>query len=82
MQQRNARAVLALGCAVALLLPILSIFDDDFFDRDAFDELAVAVAAFVVAAALIALAFVEPLPRSRARYPLVILTDPRSPPRA
>ena len=82
MQQRSVRAVLALGCAVALLLPILSIFDDDFFDRDAFDELAVAVTAFVVAIALIAMAFVEPLPRAFSRYPLVILSDPRSPPRA
>ena len=82
MQQRSVRAVLVLGCAVALLLPILSIFDDDFFDRDAFDELAVVVSTFVIAAAFIALAIVEPAARSRARYPLVILTDPRSPPRA
>ena len=82
MQQRAVRAVFAIGCAVALLLPILSIFDDDLFDRDAFDELALAVGAFVVSAALIALAFVEPRPRSLARYPLVILSDPRSPPRA
>ena len=67
---------------MALLLPILSIFDDDFFDRDLFDQLAVAVAAFTVAIALVALAFIEPLPRAFARYPLVILSDPRSPPRA
>ena len=81
MQQRTVRAVFAIGCAVALLLPILSIFDDDFFDRDAFDELAVAVSAFVVAAALVALALIEPQPRSRACFALVILSDPRSPPR-
>jgi hypothetical protein len=82
MQQRSVRAVLIFGCAVALLLPILSIFDDDFFDRDAFDELAVVVAAFVVAAAFVALAVIDPLPRAFSRYPLVILSDPRSPPRA
>ena len=82
MQQRNIRAVLAVGCAVALLLPILSIFDDDFGDRDAFDSLAVVVSAFVVTAALIALALVETERRSLARYPLVTLADPRSPPRA
>jgi hypothetical protein len=82
MQQRNVRAVFAIGCAVALLLPILSIFDDDFFDRDAFDELAVVVAAFVVAAVFFALAIIEPQPRAFACYQLVILSDPRSPPRA
>ena len=82
MQQRSARLIFALGCAVALLLPILSIFDDDFFDRDAFDELAVVVTAFVIAATFVALAVVESQQRSFARYPLVILSDPRSPPRA
>src|SRR5262249_27927519 len=82
MQQRNVRAVIALGCAVALLLPILSIFDDDFFDRDAFDELAVIVPAFVITAALIALAMIEPSSRVFPRYGLVIHSAPRSPPRA
>ena len=82
MQQRHARAIIALGCAVALLLPVLSIFDDDFGDRDAFDAPALAVAGFVIAAALIALALIESQPRSLARYPLVTLSDPRSPPRA
>jgi hypothetical protein len=82
MQQRNARAVIALGCAVALLLPILSIFDNDFFDRDAFDELFVAVVVFTVTAALIALAFIDPQPKPFTTYRLVILSDPRSPPRA
>jgi len=77
MQQRSVRAVLIIGCAAALLLPILSIFDDDFFDRDAFDELAI-----VVAAAFIALATIDPQSRAFAHYPLVILSDPRSPPRA
>ena len=83
MQQRTRRAIIALGCAVALLLPILSIFDDDFFDRDTFDELAaVLVLAFAIFAALIALATVEPQRHSLARYRLATLTDPRSPPRA
>ena len=82
MQQRHVRAIVSLACAVALLLPILSIFDDDFFDRDAFDELAVVVAVFVITAALIALAFIEPQRRVFAHDRLVILTDPRSPPRA
>jgi len=82
MQQRSVRLVFAIGCAAALLLPVLSIFDDDFFDRDAFDELAIFVAAYVVAAVLIALAIIESQPRSFARYRLVILSDPRSPPRA
>ena len=82
MQKGRRRAILAIGCAFALLLPILSIFDDDFFDRDAFDELAIVVAAYVVAAVLIALAIIESQQRSFARYRLVILSDPRSPPRA
>jgi len=82
MQQRTVRAVFAVGCAVALLLPILSIFDDDFFDRDAFDELAVAVASFVIAAVLIAVAMMERQPPATARQRLVTPSDPRSPPRA
>jgi hypothetical protein len=82
MQQRTVCAIFALGCAVALLLPILSIFDDDFFDRDAFDELAVAVATFVVAAVFIAVAVIDRQPRVMARQRLVTPSDPRSPPRA
>jgi hypothetical protein len=81
-RQRTVRVLFALACAVALLLTVLSIFDDDFWDRDAFDELFVGVAAFVITAALIALAIIEPQPRTFAWYPLVIGTDPRSPPRA
>ena len=77
MQQRNVRAVLALGCAVALLLPILSSFDDDFLDGK--DFLAAEVVAAVV---LIALALVHPQQRSLARVTLTTLADPRSPPRA
>ena len=78
MQQRNARAVIALGCAVALLLPLVSIFDEDVLnDLDAF----LAVEA-VVLAALTALALVVAQPRSLARRTLAALTDPRSPPRA
>jgi hypothetical protein len=82
MQQRTVRAVFVLGCAVALLLPILSIFDNDFFDRDAFDELAVAVATFVVSAVFIAVAIIERQPPAMAWQRLVTLSDPRSPPRA
>ena len=82
MQQSSTRAVFAIGCAVALLLPVLSIFDDDFSDRDAFDALAVPVSAFVIAAMLVPIAFVEIERRSLARYPLATLADPRSPPRA
>ena len=36
----------------------------------------------VIAATFVALAVVESQQRSFARYPLVILSDPRSPPRA
>ena len=82
MQQRTVRAVFVVGCAVALLLPILSIFDDDFFDRDAFDELFIAVATFVIAAVFIAVAIIERQPPVMARQRLVTLSDPRSPPRA
>ena len=77
MQQRNA-AIIALGCAVALLLPLVSIFDEDVLnDLDAF----LAVEA-VVLAALTALALVIAQPRSLARFTLATLADPRSPPRA
>jgi hypothetical protein len=81
MQQRNVRAIVALGCAVALLLLVFTIFDDDFFDKDAFDELFVAVAAFVITAALMALALVETQRRPAAVVCLAVLSDPRSPPR-
>ena len=82
MQQRTQRVIIAVGCAVALLLPVLSIFDNDFNDRDAFDDLAVAVTTFVIATALVALAIVEPERRSRAQFLVATLSDPRSPPRA
>jgi hypothetical protein len=82
MQQRPVRILLIIGCCAALLLPILSIFDDDASDRDAFDTLALPVAAFIATAALTALGVTEPQRRSLARCPLVILSDPRSPPRA
>ena len=78
MQQRNARAVIAIGCAVALLLPLVSIFDDDVLDG----LNAVVVAEVVVLAALIALAAVHTQSHSLARVTLAALTDPRSPPRA
>jgi fumarate reductase subunit C len=82
MQQRSVRALFVIGCAVALLLPILSIFDDDSADRDAFDNLAVPVAVFIAVVVLTALSLVEPQRQSLARYPLATLADPRSPPRA
>ena len=82
MQQRSVRSLFAIGCAVALLLPILSIFDDEAADRDAFDNLAVPVGAFIAAVALTALSVVESQRPSLARYPLATLADPRSPPRA
>ncbi len=82
-QQRQRRAIIAIGCAVALLLPVVSIFDDDFFDRDTFDTLAaVLVATLVVSAGLTALTLVEPQRRSLVRYPRTTPCDPRSPPRA
>jgi peptidoglycan/LPS O-acetylase OafA/YrhL len=82
MQQRSVRTLFVLGCAVALLLPVLSLFDGDAADRDAFDNVALAVAAVVAAVALTALAVIEPQRRSLARWSLAVLTDPRSPPRA
>jgi len=82
MQQRSVRTIFAIGCAVALLLPVLSIFDEDASDRDALDYLALAVATFIAAAGLTVVAMVESQRRSLARYPLATLADPRSPPRA
>jgi len=78
LQQRNVRTVLAIGCAVALLLPLVAQFDDAFLaGLDA-----VIVAEVVGVAALIALATVHPQRHSLARVTLAALTDPRSPPRA
>ena len=83
MQRRNViRAIIAIGCAVALLLIVLTIFDNDFWDRDAFDELFVGVATFVIAAMLLAMTVIEQQRRILAPCRLVIRTDTRSPPRA
>ena len=83
MRQHNVvRAIFAIGCAVALLLIVLTIFDDDFWDHDAFDDLFLGVAAYVITAVLLAMMTLQPQRRVLAPFRLIIRTDPRSPPRA
>lgn len=78
MQQRNGFALVALGCAVALLLPLLALVDDDVVnDLGAF----VPVEA-VVLTAPVAVAAVTAQSHSLARFTLAALADTRSPPRA
>jgi len=80
--RRSMRVSFALGCALAILFPIVSVSDDLLPDRDAFEEaLALVVTAVILLIALVALARVAPLRLCFATLHLIPLTDPRSPPR-
>jgi len=78
----SRRVSLAIGCALALLFPIISVSDDLIADRDALEEaLALLVEAVILVVAFVAVAKVESIRPRRATLLLVPLTDPRSPPR-
>jgi hypothetical protein len=80
--QQSKRVSFALGCALAMLFPIVSVSDDLLPDREAFEEaLALVVNAVILLVALVALARVAPLRLCFAKLHLIPLTDPRSPPR-
>jgi len=80
--RRKGHAWVALGCALALLFPIVSL-SDDLADRDVLEEaLAIVVKAVTLAVTFVALGRIESLRPRRVTLSLIPLTDPRSPPRA
>jgi len=80
--RRSARALLALGCVLAVLFPIVSVSDDLMADRDSFEEaLAIVVEAVILLIALVAVADVDPIRPRRAAFVPLVSADPRSPPR-
>lgn len=80
--RRSPRALLALGCVLAVLFPIVSVSDDLMGDHDSFEEaLAVVVEAVILLIALVAVAAVEPIRPRRAALVALVSADPRSPPR-
>jgi len=81
--RRSRRVRFAIGCALALLFPIISVSDDLIADRDALEEaLALVVEAVIFAVALVAVASIESIGVRRATLLLIPHTDPRSPPHA
>ena len=78
--RRKSHALIALGCALALLFPIVSL-SDDLADRDVLEEaLAIVVKAVTLAVTFVALGWIETIRTRRATLSLIPLTDPRSPP--
>ncbi|HEY8133660.1 MAG TPA: hypothetical protein VII12_17410 [Thermoanaerobaculia bacterium] len=81
--RRSGRVSLALGCALALLFPIVSVSDDLLTDRDALEEaLAVVVKAVILSIALVTIARIELLRPRRVTLLVVPPSDPRSPPQS
>src|ERR1700730_5816251 len=77
--RRSHRVMLALGCALALLFPIISVSDDFAGDSNDFrdDAVALLVTAVVVTASLVAIAGIE-LHHPRPALQFVrTLSDPR-----
>lgn len=80
--RRSVRSLLALGCVLALLFPIISISDDLLLgDQSSFEEaLAVVVEAIILLIALVAVAQIDPVGRRRVVFHPIVSADPRSPP--
>jgi len=81
--RRTTRSLLALGCVLGLLFPIISISDDLLLkDQNSFEEtLGIVVDAVILLIALAAVARIEPIRRRRTLFAPIISSDPRSPPR-
>lgn len=80
--RRSMGALLALGCALVVLFPIVSMSDDLIADRDSFEEsLAIVVEAVILLIALVAIADVDPDRPRRVAFVPIVSADPRSPPR-
>jgi hypothetical protein len=79
--RRSNRAWFAIGCALVLLFPIVSVSDDLLPDRDSLEEaLAITVEAVTLIITFVAIARVK---IARPRHDTLLLVpsaDPRSPP--
>src|SRR6266550_8474671 len=79
--RRPRQTWLALGCALAVLFPIVSV-SDDLADRDVLEEaLALVVKAATLVIAFVAIGRIESIRPRRVMLSLIPLSDPRSPPR-
>jgi hypothetical protein len=79
-RRRDARAVSALICALALLFPIISASDDFSADRT-LEETPAVLAIIVAAVVLIALFRLGSVSVVPEPHHCTVLSDPRSPPR-
>ena len=79
---RSKRAFYAIGMALVLLFPIVSVSDDLLAGPESFeDALAIVVDVIILLIALVAIARVEPTRSRRAAFLPLVAADPRSPPR-
>ncbi len=79
--RKSARSLLALGCVLALLFPIISASDDLLLtDHHSEEALAILVEAVILMIALMEVARVESIRHRPAAFFHVGPTDPRSPP--
>ena len=79
--RRSRRVSIAIGCALALLFPIVSVSDDLLAGHESSEEaLAIVVDAVILVITLVTVARVIDVRRRRAALMLVPSTDPRSPP--
>ena len=79
---RSKRAIYAIGMALVLLFPIVSVSDDLLAGPESFeDALAIVVDVTILLIAFVAIAQVEPVRSRRAAYVPLVCSDPRSPPR-
>ena len=79
---RSKRALYAIGMALVLLFPIVSVSDDLLAGPESFeDALAIVVDVITLLIAFAAIAQVEPVRSRRTAYVALVSSDPRSPPR-
>jgi hypothetical protein len=79
--RRTKRALFGIGCAMALLFPIVSVSDDLLGGQESFEEtLAIVVKAVILLIALVVIAAVDAVRPRRAAFVALVSADPRSPP--
>jgi hypothetical protein len=79
---RSKRAFYAIGMALVLLFPIVSVSDDLLAGPESFeDALAIVVDVITLLIAFVAIAQVDPVRSRRVAFLPLVSADPRSPPR-
>ena len=79
---RSKRAFYAIGMALVLLFPIVSVSDDLLAGPESFeDALAIVVDVTILFIAFVVIARLEPLRSRRSAFVPLVASDPRSPPR-